>query len=157
MFQLNNAASESMFSDTQIYENISRLVNLIGYHPKGLTPSKATFYLENDVDTESKANIFIPKYSYVDTKLVDKHGKRIYYSLTEKNGFKTTNDEVQELQLTNGKWTLYPQRFTSSGSVFEEFQTTIGSNVDSEKLCANNMIDVYIGEYDTNTNTWKYK
>lgn len=157
MFQLNNAASESMFSDTQIYENISRMVNLIGYHPKGLTPSKATFYLENDVYEESKANIFIPKYSYVDTKLVDKHGKRIYYSLTEKNGFKTTNDEVQEFQLTNGKWTLYPQRFTSSGSFFEEFQTTIGSNVNSTKLCANNMIDVYVGEYDTNTNTWKYK
>lgn len=157
MFQLNNAASESMFSDTQIYENISRLVNLIGYHPKGLTPSKATFYLENDVDEESKANIFIPKYSYVDTKLVDKEGKRIYYSLTEKNGFKTTNDEVQEFQLTNGKWTLYPQRFTSSGSPFEEFQTTIGSNVNEKKLCANNMIDVYVGEYDNNTNTWEYK
>jgi hypothetical protein len=157
MFQLNNAASESMFSDTQIYENISRLVNLIGYHPKGITPSKATFYLENDVDEESKANIFIPKYSYVDTKLIDKEGKRIYYSLTEKNGFKTTNDEVQELQLTNGKWTLYPQRFTSSGSPFEEFQTTIGSNVNEKKLCANNMIDVYVGEYDDNINTWKYK
>jgi hypothetical protein len=133
------------------------LVNLIGYHPKGLTPSKATFYLENDVDEQSKANIFIPKYSYVDTKLVDKNGKRIYYSLTEKNGFKTTNDEVQEFQLTNGKWTLYPKRFTSSGSAFEEFQTTIGSDVSTKKLCANNMIDVYVGEYDNNTNTWKYK
>ena len=29
MYNLNNAASESMFSDTQIYENINRLVNLI--------------------------------------------------------------------------------------------------------------------------------
>lgn len=42
-FALNNAASESMFSDTQIYENINRLVKLIGYNPKGFIPSAATF------------------------------------------------------------------------------------------------------------------
>lgn len=39
VYQLNNAAAESMFSDTQIYENISRLVKLIGYNPKGFKPS----------------------------------------------------------------------------------------------------------------------
>lgn len=40
VYQLNNAASESMFSDTQIYSNINRLVNLIGYNPKGCTPAQ---------------------------------------------------------------------------------------------------------------------
>jgi hypothetical protein len=96
MFQLNNAAAESMFSDTQIYENISRLVNMLGYHPKGITPAKATFYLENDLDDieNNKSGVFVPKYAYVDTNLNDKNGRRIYYSLTEKNGFKITNDEV---------------------------------------------------------------
>jgi hypothetical protein len=39
VYQLNNAAAESMFSDTQIYENISRLVKLIGYNPKGFIPA----------------------------------------------------------------------------------------------------------------------
>lgn len=50
MYQLNNAASESMFSDTQVYENISRLVKMIGYHPKGCTPStlRLNIYREND-------------------------------------------------------------------------------------------------------------
>lgn len=143
MFQLNNAAAESMFSDTQIYENISRLVNLIGYHPKGITPSKAIFYLDNDTE-ESKAGIFIPKYSYVDTNISDKNGKRIYYSLTEKTGFRVSNDEIQEFQLTNGKWKLYPQIFKSSGSKNEEFETNIGSDIKNNKLCASNMIDVYI-------------
>ena len=33
LYQINNSASESMFSDTQIYENISRLCRFIGYHP----------------------------------------------------------------------------------------------------------------------------
>ena len=40
---INSAASESMFADTQIYSNISRLVKLIGYNPKGFIPSTATF------------------------------------------------------------------------------------------------------------------
>lgn len=40
VYQLNNAASESMFSDTQVYSNISRLVKMLGYNPRGCTPAK---------------------------------------------------------------------------------------------------------------------
>lgn len=155
IYQLNNAASESMFSDTQIYENISRLINLIGYHPKGIIPAQATFYLENDSE-DSKQGIFIPKYSYVNTGLTDKNGNEIYYSLTENNGFKITNDEVQEFILTNGKWKLYSTVFTASGSEYEQFETTIGSDVENQKFCANNMIDVYVHNPNTDIEEQKW-
>ena len=36
-----------MFSDTQIYENINRLVKFIGYNPKGIIPSVGAFYIDN--------------------------------------------------------------------------------------------------------------
>lgn len=39
IYQLNNAASESMFADTQIYENIVRLCKFIGYKPNGFIPA----------------------------------------------------------------------------------------------------------------------
>jgi len=39
VYQLNNAAAESMFADTQIFQNIQRLVNLIGYQVRGCYPS----------------------------------------------------------------------------------------------------------------------
>ena len=47
MFNLNNAAAESMFSDTQIYENINRLCKFIGYNPKGMITSNAIFNFNN--------------------------------------------------------------------------------------------------------------
>ena len=47
MYQLNNAASESMWSDTMIYENISRLARILGYSPRGIVPSQGIFYIDN--------------------------------------------------------------------------------------------------------------
>lgn len=124
------------------------MINLIGYHPKGITPSRATFYMEN-YHENSKAGVFIPKYAYVKTGKKDKRGSDVYYSITEKSGFKITTDEVQEFVLTNGKWKLYPTVFTASGSEYEQFDTSIGSDIENSKFCADNMIDVYV--YNPNT------
>lgn len=65
---LNNAASESMFSDTQIYKNIVRLVKFIGYNPKGFNPSSITSYLT--LPSSARGSI-LPRYSYIDTGLTD--------------------------------------------------------------------------------------
>lgn len=74
---INTAASESMFSDTQIYQNISRLVKLIGYNPKGFMPSTCefTFTVGNNFD-----NMHIPIYTAIDTNKFDSQGNKIYYS-----------------------------------------------------------------------------
>ncbi len=47
MYNLNNAAAESMFADTRLYENMRRLVKFIGYNPKGIIPSVGIFYFDN--------------------------------------------------------------------------------------------------------------
>jgi hypothetical protein len=65
LYSLNNAAAESMFSDTQIYENINRLCKFIGYHPKGCNTSIAEFAIDN-TDEKYKGKL-IPKYSYINT------------------------------------------------------------------------------------------
>ena len=49
-YQLNHAASESMFSQAQYYENIVRLAKLIGYNAQGITPSTAVFRIGNAGD-----------------------------------------------------------------------------------------------------------
>ena len=46
-YQLNHAASESMFSQSQYYENIVRIAKLLGYSAKGITPSTAMFRIDN--------------------------------------------------------------------------------------------------------------
>ena len=46
-YQLNHAASESMFSQSQYYENIVRIAKLLGYNARGITPSTAMFRMDN--------------------------------------------------------------------------------------------------------------
>ena len=65
LYQLNNAASESMFQDTQIYENISRLCRFIGYHPQGIRPATMDVVVSRNSDISDP--IIIPDFLRVDT------------------------------------------------------------------------------------------
>ena len=40
-FQLNHAASEAIFTDASLYENLNRIVKMLDYNPKGFTTSIA--------------------------------------------------------------------------------------------------------------------
>ena len=46
LYALNNTAGESMFSDTQAYENMNRLVKFIGYNPKGVSTPTVNLVLD---------------------------------------------------------------------------------------------------------------
>lgn len=158
VFQINNAASESMFSDTQIYENINRLVKMLGYNPKGIIPSSGTFYLNNikyDGDIMEgggyKGNVILP-FSYVETSKTDSRGEKVCFSIDKE--YTINSEENYSITLYNGKWKLYPKVFTASGSDYETFVTTdIGSDIEEERFAANNKIKIYVknssGEYET--------
>ena len=71
-----------MFSDTQLYSNITRLIKFIGYNPKGCTASNITLYISNAAKNgESLRAFWLPAYSRIDTGLQDANGKKIYFSL----------------------------------------------------------------------------
>ena len=136
---INKAASESMFSDTQIYSNISRLVKLIGYNPKGFIPSSATFqfYVNEDYD-----DLYIPQYAAVDTGKTDSDGNKIYYSFAESY---VLGAGANTVTLQNGRWVLYPTIFTANGSNYETFVLDgVCSDTDNKKYAAHGYIDVYI-------------
>lgn len=124
VYQLNNAASESMFSDTQIYENISRLVKMIGYSPKGYTPATMKMNIYRDDTTEP---VTLLKYSRLDTGLTDSQGKTIYFSIpgTDSTGHSGTinleSETTRTVGMVNGEWKLYPQVLVASGTEFETF------------------------------------
>ena len=118
LFNLNNAASESMFADTQIYENISRLVKFIGYNPQGCFPSQATVIVKSDDDKT------VLKFSKVDTGLTDSNGKKIYFSAVDSSNMKNdihVQGKQHTINLVNGEFKLYPTIFTASGSENEKF------------------------------------
>lgn len=146
VYQINNAASESMFSDTQIYGNINRLVRLLGYNPKGITPSSGVFYLDNENDEGEggsfKGHVILP-FSYVETNKTDANGEKVCFSTVEQ--YTINSEENYSMTLYNGRWKLYPTVFTASGSDYETFIVSdIGSDIDSKRYVADNRIRIFV-------------
>lgn len=146
MYSLNNTAGESMFSDTQIYENINRLVKFIGYNPKGVSTATINLTLDQrplfSADN-SRKEYEIYKYSAIDTGKTDSNGQRIYYSTVE-NKQTTANDTFQTL-FYNGLWKLYPTIFTSNGLEYQTFVLdSLRSNAEEKKYVVDGMVHVYV-------------
>lgn len=130
VYQLNSAASESMFADTQLYENINRLVRLIGYNPRGCSPSEIVMYIDNDGAKFEEYEVL--PFSYIDTGLTDSNGKQICFSTDyatqantvsggNGNGDIINGERYHKVRLYNGKWKMYSRVFTASGADNETF------------------------------------
>ena len=147
MYNLNNSASESMFADTQIYENINRLCKFIGYSPHGIKPAMANFeYIKENDDNDGKN---IPAFCYIDTGKVDRNGKKICFSTYEDVEInKNINTDVA---LYNGIWKSYPTIFTASGL---ENETIILDSLDASKV-AGEFVYVYVKSAE-GIKPWKY-
>lgn len=155
LYSLNNTAGESMFSDTQIYENMNRLVKFIGYNPKGVSPATVTltinqkFLFGNDKPEPKQ----LAKYSVINVGKSDSRGVPIYYSLINEVTT-TTGDEFKTL-FYNGRWQKYNVVFTSDGT---EYQKIVLEDLKSFSLenqyVADSLINVYV---DTNGEFKEYK
>lgn len=163
MYNLNNAAAESMFADTRLYENMRRLVKFIGYNPKGIIPSVGIFYFDNtDEEHENSqsgkyADKFIQKYSYIDTGVMDEDGNQICYSTIRDIHIDSTgNNAFYRFQMYNGRWVLHHEVFVATGDDYESFVLDgVGSNLESDQLTmhvANGCIDVYVEHEELNPN-----
>lgn len=157
LYSLNNAASESMFADTQVYENIVRLTKFIGYNPKGATASTMNVYV-NNISQQSIRSYWIPPYSRIDTGLTDAVGKKIYFSTScndLKRGSPITLTDSNQIPITlyNGIWKMYGTVFTASGIENETFLLEgLKSDSDQNKYVAHDFIDVYVQHFDQTMN-----
>ena len=64
LFYLNQTSSETMFTDTNIYENMNRIVKLIDYKPKGYQTSLLS-YSATATENLPINTYTIPRYSYL--------------------------------------------------------------------------------------------
>lgn len=65
LFYLNKTSTESLFTDTQIYENMNRIVKLINYKPTGYQTSVLSF--KTTCSNVLPINTYtIPRYTYID-------------------------------------------------------------------------------------------
>lgn len=125
MFNLNNAASESMLSDTQIYKNVNRLVKFLGYCPSGFKTSAVDVQVKSiakqQIDEKlDKINfLIVPKYSTIKTNLTDDFGSNICYSTVDYSYVNA--GEINTITTYNGIWKKYSTNFIAEGEPYETF------------------------------------
>lgn len=140
LFYLNKTASESLFSQAQLYENMNKIVKLLNYNPIGSQTSILPFNATAP-STLASGVYTIPKYSYFTVN-------GIPYSFTEDATFIKTTDGEEILSsfsdsyvLHQGLMTPYPS-YIANGSPYEEF--IISATGDDIDIIDHNNIHVYV-------------
>lgn len=151
LFYLNNTAAEVNFDQASIYENMNKIVKLIGYKPAGKQTSIVPINAIGSADmavgnyTIRKNSYFLAEgiqYNFIDDYSFNK-------TTTDTEIIKTLNDSVV---LYQGSIKEYPD-YNAQGEEFETLPIVVKNVIDNnvEKFIADNTIDVYVKEIDNNT------
>ena len=140
LFYLNTTSNESLFSESQIYENINRIVKSLDYKPIGTQTPVLSI---NAVASEQLllGTYTIPRYSYIDVR-----GYR--YSFNHDITFVKTEAEEQDIVDITGKTLLYQgnykeyPEYTATGEPNEILTIVPGEDVNIDHF----NIDVYVLE-----------
>lgn len=146
MFYLNTTASESTFSQATLYENMNKIVNLVGYKPTGKQTSICTLNATANSNLPV-GNYTIRKYSYF---LIDD----IQYTFLKDYSFTKTQTGSEQLNAINDNVVLYQGTveqypvYTAVGEEYETLPVVVDNIVDSEtlKFISNGTISVYVRE-----------
>lgn len=142
LFYLNKTSSESLFSQSQIYENMNRIVKLIDYKPIGYQTSLLSF---NVIASENLAagTYTIPRYSYF---IIN----GIHYSFKEDVTFTKSSDGQTSLDqlsknnlLYQGNFTEYPV-YIAIGEEFETLRLVLRDQDENTPFVDHFSINVYV-------------
>jgi hypothetical protein len=143
LFYLNRTSTNTLFSDTNVYENINRLVKIIDYKPIGNQTSTLTFAASAQA-TLTQGGYVIPRYTFF------RLGNVIYSFNTDITFTKTTSaleflsDMSNQNLLYQGKYIEYPV-YTAVGSENETLVLAPGDDVIIDHF----NIDVYVKDVAT--------
>lgn len=150
LFYLNQTSSESIFSDTQLYENMNRIVKLIDYKPLGKQTSIVPMVLQGTVNLTS-GYYTLPRFSFVTTNgktystIKDITFRKVNNSLTE------TLTAIDNTLFYEGKYREYPN-VTAIGEDFETITLLPGDNINVDHFS----VTVFVKEIENNT-WYEYK
>jgi hypothetical protein len=151
LFYLNSTASESLFSESTLYENMNRIVKLIDYKPNGYQTSILSF--EATANKNLLPNLYtIKRYSYFTIN-------GLYYSFTGDISFNKLTEGDEFLQSLSDNNILHQGQYfelpvqNAIGENFETATIVVKDNITGEPVFIDgNSIDVYVRD----TNTGKY-
>jgi hypothetical protein len=149
LFYLNSTATETTFSQASIYENMNKIVNLVGYKPTGGQTSTCSVNGVAD-STLPIGNYTIRKYSYF---LVDD----IQYTFTDNYNFSKNTNDTEVLQAINDSVILYQGSveqypvYTANGEEFETLPVVVSNIVDEPlpRFISSGSISVYVKEVNS--------
>jgi hypothetical protein len=153
LFYLNQTSSESLFTQASIYENMNKIVNLVGYKPTGKQTSLVPINCVAD-SLLPVGNYTIRKYSYF---LIDK----IQYTVLDDFSFEKVSTDDETIDTINNNLILYQGTvgeypiYTAEGLDYETFPVVVDNRVDNndDRFIAHNTLSIYVKE--TDTGTWK--
>lgn len=119
LYYLNKTSSESMFSESQIYENMNRIVKLLNYKPIGRMGQNLPFTLTAS-SAIPKGSYYIPRYSSINVGGVN-------FSFNNDIVFSKNSDNNELVLDSNNLYLLYQ-------GVFNEYPTYTASGVENEVL-----------------------
>lgn len=147
MYYLNKTSSESMFTEAQLYENMNRIVKMIGYNPIGFQTAILPFIMST---VSLPVGLYaIPRFSYF-----IKNG--IPYSFNEDIIFNKTIDIDEEILTdVNSSKVLYQGRFYEypSYSALGQDNEIVTLFVEDDVLIDH--FNIFVYRYDSNNETWE--
>ena len=148
LFQLNQNASESIFTQATIYENMNKLVSLLNYKPTGQHTSLLDFTITADIGVPVGVYL-IRRFSYLP---VDGYN---YTTINDISFEKTVNSAEQvatnNVSLYQGTITEYPT-YVATGENFETVFIAYNNLVDvkTQKFISDNTFSVFVKELTDN-------
>jgi len=151
LFYSNQNSSESLFDQSSIYENMNRIVKLIGYKPTGkqtsLVPITCTASENLPV-----GSYLLRKYSYL---LID----NIQYTILNDFPFEKTTTTDESIESINNNLILYQGTvneyplYTADGTDFETVPIVVDNIVDNKdtRFISDGTISVFVKEQANNT------
>ena len=151
MFYLNQTASESMFSQATIYENMNKIVKMIGYKPTGKQTAMCPINCVASASLTS-GNYLLRKYSYF---LVD----NIQYTLIKDQSFEKSTNDIEIIDSINTNTVLYQGTvgeypiYTADGIEYENFAIVVDNltSTTDTRFISHGTISVYVKEVDNET------
>lgn len=149
MFYLNQTGSESLFSQASLYENMNRIVKLIGYKPTGKQTSLVPVACVANSGLAA-GSYLLRKYSYF---LVD----NIQYTLLDDFPFEKTIAGTETIEsigsnmiLSQGTVGEYPL-YTAESVDYESFPIVVDNlvNGNDTRFISHGSISIYVKEADT--------
>lgn len=144
LFYLNRTSTESMFTETTIYENINRIVKMLNYNPIGYQTSNLSFDAFASEDLVP-GTYTIPRYSFINSN-------DTYFSTDSDISFtkNTSSDEAisvigQKHLLYQGKWVEVP----GQQSTGQDFETVFVTTTEQGTKVDHFHVHVYVKDFDS--------